>query len=154
MQGSSVTVSTATDSFPWCWWLTLKEIEWRAWRRQHWLNQWSVQVSERHSSNLAELLRFPHLCRTYPVTGKQQRTKHKSVSTYLNITLHSINNQLLLLFISITGSTRHYFGFKYIFCIKIYIYISWWPKISPNVPVFLSTDHAAAISAVDLISHC
>lgn len=41
---------------------------------------WSVQEFRVDSRNATELLVFPHLCATYPVTSKQQRTKHQSVS--------------------------------------------------------------------------
>lgn len=51
-----------------------------------------------NSSNLAERLMFPHLCTTYPVTGKQPRTKHESVSVNLRTASPSNNH-----FISISS---------------------------------------------------
>lgn len=35
-----------------------------------------------NTSNLAELLMFPHLCTTYPVTSKKPKTKHQSEWVY------------------------------------------------------------------------
>lgn len=59
---STLTLQLSRRNFPWCsWGATLNETEWL-----------SPRASA--SSNLAELLVFPHVCATYLVTRKQLGT--------------------------------------------------------------------------------
>ncbi len=88
-----------------------------------------------NGSNLAEHLVFPHLCTTYPVTGKQPRAKHESVSIYLHIASPSVSNYFLVLFLS----QGVHILFFYVLCISFNSCFLCALKFPKNVPISVST---------------